>query len=115
MRTRNEGGVNDKDRPFGVRSERTGTEERISVRGEIDMSVTPELERELRRAEEAGAPEIVLDLDRLEFLDVAGVRLLLDLKTRSDESGRRLRITGASSPHVRRVLEVTGATSVLSF
>lgn len=103
------------DRPFTIRSERTAAGEQIQVLGEMDMSVTEDLDREVRRAEAGDAPLIVLDLAQLDFLDAAGVQLLLDLKARSDANGRRLRMTRASSPHVRRVLEVTGAGAVLPF
>jgi anti-sigma B factor antagonist len=115
MLKRNEGELQYGDRPFAVRSERTEAGERIQVLGEMDMSVTGELDREMRRAEAGDASRIVLDLGRLDFVDAAGVRLLLDLKARSDENGGRLRMTRASSPHVRRVLEVTGAGAVLPF
>ena len=112
MLARKEGAWYD-DGPFRVTTERTANEDRVHVCGEIDMSVTRDLDRVMRQAEAGDAERIVLDLSELDFLDAAGVRLLLDLKERSDTNGCRLRVVGASSPHVRRVLEVTGAAEVL--
>jgi anti-anti-sigma factor len=72
------------------------------------------VEREIRQAEEADSERIVLDLDQLEFLDAAGIRMLLDADARSKGKGR-LQITRAASAQVQRVLELTGAGEVLTF
>jgi anti-sigma B factor antagonist len=101
------------DRSFSVESERSETVERVRVQGEMDLSVVGELDSEMRRAESTDAKRIELDLDELQFLDAAGIRLLLDLNRRSLSNGGRLRIRPASSPHVRRVLELTGVEELL--
>jgi anti-anti-sigma factor len=101
------------DRSFSVESERNETVERVRVTGEMDLSVVGELDSEMRRAEATDAKRIELDLDELEFLDAAGIRLLLDLNHRSRSNGGRLRIRPASSPHVQRVLELTGVEELL--
>ena len=67
----------------------------------------------MRRAEATAARKIELDLDQLEFLDASGIRLLLDFDRRSRLDGRRLRIRPASSPQVKRVLELTGGVEPL--
>jgi anti-anti-sigma factor len=101
------------DRSFAVRSERHETVERVRVGGEMDFSVVAELDSEMRRAEATDAKRIELDLNQLEFLDAAGIRLLLDLKQRSRSNGNRLRIRPASSPQVQRVLQLTGVGELL--
>ena len=100
-------------RRFAVRSERTGGDHRVQLLGEMDLSVIGSVDREMRRAEAGDAARIVLDLDELEFLDASGIRLLLQLNARSNDNGRRLRITGATAPQVRRVIDLTGAADVL--
>ena len=104
-----EGRVGTEDRSFTVQTESSEAVERVRVLGEIDLSVVDRLDREMRRAEATGARKIELDLDQLDFLDASGIRLLLALDRRSRSNGGRLRIRPASSPQVRRVLEVTGA------
>jgi anti-anti-sigma factor len=101
------------DWTFSIESERSETVERVRVLGEMDLSVVGQLDSEMRRAESTDAKRIELDLDELEFLDAAGIRLLLDLNRRSRSNGGRLRIRPASSPHVRRVLELTGVGDLL--
>jgi anti-anti-sigma factor len=100
---------------FAVRSERTGSDERVSLQGEMDLSVIGSVDREMRRAESGDATRIVLDLDELEFLDASGIRLLLHLNARSRSNGGRLCMTRARSPQVQRVIDLTGAGDVLPF
>jgi anti-sigma B factor antagonist len=102
------------DRAFMVQTESSDSVECVRVRGEIDLSVVGVLDSEMRRAEATDVKRIELDLDRLEFLDASGIRLLLRLYERSRGNGQRLRIRPASSPQVRRVLELTGVGELLS-
>jgi anti-anti-sigma factor len=113
MKQGREGRGNVTDHGFWVQTEHDGAVERVRVLGEMDLSVVGELDSEMRRAEATDADRIELDLDQLEFLDAAGIRLLLDLDRRSRRNGGRLRIKPASSPHVRRVLELTGVEKLL--
>jgi anti-sigma B factor antagonist len=100
-------------RTFAVHTESSDAVERVWVLGEMDLSVVGELDSEMRRAEATDATRIELDLDRLEFLDASGIRLLLNLNRRSLENGRRLRIRRATAPQVQRVLELTGVDRLL--
>src|SRR5262245_4163357 len=102
------GSFGPQSRPFEVLSDRVNGRHRVSLRGEMDLSVTGAVDREMRLAEASDASSILLDLNRLEFMDASGVRLLLDLDSRSRGNGGRLRITRARHPQVRRVLELTG-------
>lgn len=98
---------------FAVNTVRSGTDELVQLSGEMDLSVIGSVDREMCRAEAGDASRIVLDLSELEFLDAAGIRLLLHLNTRSRSNGGRLCITRAQSPQVQRVIELTGAADVL--
>ena len=100
---------------FAMHSERAGADERVHLLGELDLSVIGSVDREMRRAEAGDAARIVLDLGELEFLDAAGIRLLLQINSRSQSNGGRLRITRARAPQVQRVIELTGAAQVLPF
>jgi anti-anti-sigma factor len=81
----------------------------------MDLSVIGWVDREMLRAESTDAARIVLDLDELEFLDAAGIRLLLHVAARSESNGERLRIRRARSPQVQRVIELTGVGDTLPF
>jgi anti-anti-sigma factor len=111
----NEGTMEQGSEGLVVRRERTGGDERVSLQGEMDLSVIGSVDREMRRAESGDASRIVLDLDELEFLDASGIRLLLHLNARSRSNGGRLCMTRARSPQVQRVIDLTGAGDVLPF
>ena len=49
----------------------------VVVQGEVDLYVAPEFEESLARAGASQAPSIVVDLDRVDFMDSAGVHVLL--------------------------------------
>jgi anti-sigma B factor antagonist len=102
-------------RPFEISSDRTNGSHRVSLRGEMDISVTDAVDREVRLAEASDATSIVIDLNRLEFMDASGIRLLLNLDSRSRSNGGRLRVTRATHPQVLRVLELTGVDRLLPF
>jgi anti-anti-sigma factor len=104
-----------KERRFELYSDRLdrGDHIRVGVEGEMDLSVVGLIDREVERAEATDATRIELDLEKLEFMDAAGIGLLLELNARSEGNGRRLRITGAGSPQVRRVLDLTGVSEIL--
>jgi anti-anti-sigma factor len=110
-----QGYLRPKERHFELHSNRLdrGEHIRVGVEGELDLAVIGMVDREVERAEATDATLIELDLEKLEFMDAAGIGLLLELNARSEGNGRRLRITGAGSPQVRRVLDLTGVSEIL--
>jgi anti-anti-sigma factor len=57
---------------------------------------------------ESGASSIVLDLTAVNFIDPAGLRVLLWAAARSPEDRDRLRID-CGSPAVRQLINLTGS------
>jgi anti-anti-sigma factor len=85
----------------------------ITVEGEVDLSVAERFQASLVKAGASDAPAIVLDLDRVSFMDASGVHVVLQFSI--SEPGRgRLALT-RGSPQVRRLLEITGVRRYLSF
>jgi anti-sigma B factor antagonist len=92
--------------PFEVSVERRGGAVHVSIGGELDISTAQRLEDDLRRIE-ADRPElIVLDLQRLSFMDSTGLRLLITADSRAREDGRRLAIVQGNEM-VMRVMRLT--------
>lgn len=77
--------------------------------GQGDLSHRAAIERALRRTER-GVSDLVVDLTELEFIDVGGVRQLIDHAGVLGIDGRSVRITGASVA-VLRVFQVCLSTS----
>jgi anti-anti-sigma factor len=76
--------------------------------GELDIACAPGLEHSLLHALESSVPSIVLDLTAVDFIDRAGLQVLVWAARRSREDGDRLRID-CESPAVRQLIDVTGS------
>ena len=86
--------------------EQRGAAVHVVMTGELDISTAQRLEDDLRRIE-ADRPElIVLDLQRLSFMDSTGLRLLITADARAREDGRRLAIVQGNEM-VQRVMRLT--------
>lgn len=81
----------------------------IAVRGELDLSTAPDLERPLEEALERGDGPILVDLSECEFIDSTGIALIVRARQRleSDNGGRTL-VVCSYNDQVRRVLDITG-------
>lgn len=78
----------------------------VEVRGEVDLSSAHSLEQCLSTVLAGEALAIVLDLSRLGFVDVAGLRVLLRAERRAVSRGRPFVLVGPR-PAVARLLVVT--------
>lgn len=82
----------------------------VSVAGELDVSTARDLEAAVEEACVTKPAELLFDLSELRFMDSAGIAVLLGATRKVPTV--RLR---EPSPAVRRVLEMTGLTTVLPF
>jgi anti-anti-sigma factor len=80
----------------------------VVVIGELDMAVADRLSEALRRVA-ADVPQVLISLERCEFIDSTGIAVVVRAHREADESGGRLAVYGPTA-QVRRVLEVTGLT-----
>ena len=85
----------------------------VAVEGDVDLFAAEAFARSLAIAEEMEAPTIVLDLDRVSFMDSAGLHVLLQFST-AERNRQRVSVT-QGSPQVQRLLDVTGVRRYLSF
>jgi anti-anti-sigma factor len=100
---------------FGFESEERGPIAVVTLRGELDLLSTAELEPELERlVDEPGVDVVALDLRELEFLDSSGLRLIVIAERGLREAGRRLVLVRGPQP-VQRVFEITRMTERLEF
>jgi anti-anti-sigma factor len=96
---------------FGAR--RRGDTVVAAISGELDMNATFQLEPELERvAGEPGVRNLALDLRDVEFIDSAGLGLLLAMHDRLRAARIGFRLENPS-PSVRRMLQLTGAGTEL--
>jgi anti-sigma B factor antagonist len=85
----------------------------LSVLGEVDLATARILDEQISAVEAGDASTIVVDLDRVSFMDSSGLQVLL-AHVFSDENGSRIRLT-RGSPQVVRLFTVSGVLERLPF
>ncbi|OLR94695.1 hypothetical protein BJP25_10270 [Actinokineospora bangkokensis] len=84
----------------------------VAVTGEVDLATAPQLEQELADAlATPGATGVRVDLSGVEFMDSAGLRVLVAALKSAEDAGLTLTL---AAPHerVRRIIEITGLSEV---
>jgi anti-sigma B factor antagonist len=90
----------------------------FTVRGELDMSTAPELDRQLEAALSHPDASIMLDLSECEFIDSTGIALIVRAWQRLDRDaggeGQGRLVLCCINHQVRRLLKITGVESSIS-
>jgi anti-sigma B factor antagonist len=84
----------------------------VQVEGELDVLTAPRLAAELNTVIRTTPGGLVLDLRRVEFIDSAGLQLLLNVRRRLDRVSRTLAVVCDEGP-VRRVIDLARLTETL--
>jgi anti-sigma B factor antagonist len=84
----------------------------IHIGGEIDLATCPQLQAVVVDLVDRGCHQLIVDLERVSFLDCAGIRVLVDARRRVQVHGGSLKLA-RPRPFVQRVLALTGMTTVL--
>ena len=86
----------------------------LELRGELDISTVPELERHLAEVERENPRRVLIDLSELGFMDSTGLGLIIRAADAAERHGRQLRLRRASR-QVRRLFEVAGIADHFTF
>ncbi len=84
----------------------------VTVQGRLDTLTSPKLESELEPSI-AQAKNLVLDMNGVDYLSSAGLRLLLTLQKRFKKEGGTFKLRGIQ-PGVMEILRMTGFLKILS-
>jgi anti-sigma B factor antagonist len=79
----------------------------VSLSGEVDLAVAPDLQERLDDLLAQGATEIVVDLSGATFLDSIALGVLVGALEQCESAGGKLRLV-VTEPRVLKVLEITG-------
>ena len=85
----------------------------LQVAGEVDVHSAPELGKRITAIIDGGARQLVVDLDRVEFIDSTGLGVLVAGYNRAQEQGGSLELVCASD-RVIRLLRITGLDEVFT-
>jgi anti-sigma B factor antagonist len=82
----------------------------VTVSGRIDSSTAPELERVLTSIVDADRFRICMDLENLEYLSSAGIKVLISVLKTCKRWNRGNLYLANMSPYIAEVFELAGLT-----
>ena len=85
----------------------------LRLAGDLDMSATFALEPVIDRVLAARPRELVLDMERIPFVDSSGLGLMVTTHERAASAGVGMEVTGAG-PEIERVFQIAGLDGLLS-
>ena len=97
--------------PFSV-TQSDGSHDWLIAVGEIDLMTAQTLSVAIEIAEQRAPPRLTVDLSGVTFIDVSGVRVLLQAACRARAGGRRFAVARPSH-QVARLLELTAISQSL--
>jgi anti-sigma B factor antagonist len=92
------------DMPTGSRAA-SGESAIVHISGEVDIVAAPQLQHQLETLVAEGHTELVLDLSGVEFIDAAGIGVLVSAYNRTARAGGHLTLR-RPSPAVQGLLAV---------
>ncbi|HEX2576463.1 MAG TPA: STAS domain-containing protein [Aquihabitans sp.] len=96
-----------------VASDEAGTITLV-VSGDLDIATAPELARSTSLAIDSGATKIVIDCGDLQFIDSSGINVLLMAWNEMKGRATMPLIVTNLQPNVRKVLDATGVTGLIT-
>lgn len=84
----------------------------VAVEGELDLDTSQEAEKQLTQLRESGVKKMLLDLEKLEFISSAGLRVLLATAQEIKAEGGDLRVCNLNET-VKEVFDISGFSTLL--
>jgi anti-sigma B factor antagonist len=97
---------------LNIREYQEGNRTRLALTGELDLASAPALRDRLNQSR-ADSRDVRLDLSKVEFIDSAGIHVLVQALTDARSEGVRLDVEGSLAPQVKRVAELTHSVHLM--
>ena len=94
-----------------INTAKEGTALTVALEGRLDTTTAPELEAALNEALD-GVEALTIDLEKLEYISSAGLRVLLSAQKRMMKQGE-MKVTHVSET-IMEIFEVTGFSDILT-
>ena len=94
-----------------IEQKRNGNALLVALKGRLDTTTAPQLEAELKEAL-AGVEELTFDLEALEYISSAGLRVLLSAQKAMNKQGS-MKVTHPNEM-IMEIFEVTGFSDILT-
>ena len=88
-----------------------GSELTIALEGRLDTTTAPELEKELKQ-NVSGLTSLTIDMEKLEYISSAGLRVLLSAQTVMNKQGNM--VVKNVNENIMEIFEVTGFVDILN-
>lgn len=85
----------------------------VEVGGELDLASSPDLERILDDTLRAKPGLVVVEMGKLQFIDMSGLRVLLSAQQQAEERGSRLVLANVRA-QIRRVMALARVDDLLT-
>jgi anti-sigma B factor antagonist len=96
---------------LNINKETNGTNLKLVLEGRLDTTTAPQLEEELKEALN-GVTELDFDINALQYISSAGLRVLLSAQKVMNKQGE-MKVIGANED-IREIFEVTGFSDILN-
>ncbi len=83
----------------------------VALEGRLDTVTAPQLEGDLRSAV-SGVTELIFDLEKLDYVSSAGLRVLLSAQKVMNRQGKM--IIRNAKPEIVEIFDVTGFSDILN-
>ncbi len=90
---------------------RNGNTLTVALEGRLDTTTSPQLESELLHALDA-VSELILDLEKLDYISSAGLRVLLSTQKLMNRQGKM--VIRGTKPEIMEIFDVTGFVDILN-
>jgi anti-sigma B factor antagonist len=94
-----------------IKSERNGEVCSVSLDGEIDVYTAPRLKEELVSVVESGCPNVIVDMEKVGFIDSSGLGVLVSALRRARERDGVVRIV-CTRDNILKIFRITGLDKV---
>ncbi len=96
---------------MNIAKNQNGSTLTIGLEGRLDTTTSPQLENELRTALD-GISELILDLEKLDYISSAGLRVLLSAQKVMNRQGKM--VIRSVKPEIMEIFDVTGFVDILN-
>lgn len=91
---------------------KNGTTMTVKPEGRMDSATSPEVDVRIK-AESEGIMELILDLEKVEYISSGGLRVLLACEQEMENRGGSMKVLHVNE-YIRDVFELTGFLDILT-
>ena len=89
-----------------------GTTLTVKPEGRLDTATSPELEKRMA-PEMEGMTEIIIDMERVEYISSSGLRVLLVAEQEMQDRDGQMKVIHVNE-HIMKILDITGFLDIIT-